>query len=104
MNQDDLNTSEIHVVLSVELFESPCVNARLFDSALRDLQWSKFKEFPRMYRSHFEYQSESDDEILATCQKHLAAAASSARIVDFEGTVILGLPEESCRPHLHLDR
>lgn len=98
MSQDSPNAHAIPVMMSVELFDAAPLHVGLFETAMRDLNWSHFEDRPKMFWTSLDWRPGGDSEILATCKQHLAIAASSAKINEFEGTVILGLPEENWQP------
>jgi hypothetical protein len=61
---------------------------------MRDLDWTVSESQPNAYLANiFCSRFHEDSEIIEACQRDLALAASEARIIDFEGAVILGVPE-----------
>jgi hypothetical protein len=98
MDHEEIEPVEIPVMMNIELFGASDLQVRLFNAAIEELQWSKYRDRPTLYWSSHKWDSQGDSEILATCKHHLAIAASAAQIIDFEGTVILGLTEETWHP------
>lgn len=81
-------------MMGVELFDASDFHVQLFNSAMRELNWSQLENHSRMFWTYMNLSSNGDAETLLICKTQLAIAASSASLVDFEGTVILDLPEE----------
>jgi hypothetical protein len=81
-------------MICVELYDASEFRVQQFNSAMRELNWSKHESDQRMFRARMHLGPDGDGEILSTCETHLAIAASVAQLADFEGTVILGVPED----------